>query len=594
MSRRFLSLVFVLALLVSAVCASGAVAARFYTPDYGSKTPEEIGGFDLGANGALTPIPGSPFPAEEPGLGGLWNLAFTPDGTRAISGFYFTGGVQAYRVPPNGIFELAGATPTASATSVAITPGGRYAFVSTREFMSKPAEGIHRFAVGADGTLTSLGLPAPLGDSSEDIAVSPDGRFLFAQQGNAVARFAVGGDGSLAPLGTTPAPGAYLLSTSGDERFLYVFSEGGGEPGVSTFAIGAEGGLSQIGPTASIGPASAKRFTVSPDGRFAFIPDYNNDSIRTISIAPDGTPSVRGGGMPVVNPESVGVSPDGRHLVFYRAGGSENALGVATIGADGSLTQLPFETPWSTGEPERIVFQPQPTPVARFASQPGAPGQATQFDANASNGAARYDWDFGDGTKLTDGGSNPSHVYASPGVYTVTLATADRNGCSTRHIYNGQSTVCPGGSTPIATATVDTLPLLGKPKAVPKKFAPKVKGAKGGKVRRGTTFRYTVSEAATVRFKIERKRSGRLVGGKCKPRTPKNQKRNKCVSFKRVGSRSQAAKAGANKLKWNGKLKGKPLVPGSYRATVVATDRAGGRSTPKTVGFRILLLPRES
>jgi hypothetical protein len=59
-----------------------------------------------------------------------------------------------------------------------------------------------------------------------------------------------------------------------------------------------------------------------------------------------------------------------------------------------------------------------------------------------------------------------------------------------------------------------------------------------------------------------------------------------------LGSRSQAARAGANKLKWNGNLKGTPLPAGSYRATVVATDKAGGRSTAKTVGFRLLPLPQ--
>lgn len=171
----------------------------------------------------------------------------------------------------------------------------------------------------------------------------------------------------------------------------------------------------------------------------------------------------------------------------------------------------------------------------------------------------------------------------------MTLTVADDSGCSTKHVYDGHSTVCPGGESAAASLTVDTPPLLGKPKAVPKKFAPKRKGRKGG----GTSFRYTVNEAAIVRFKIERKKIGRLVGKKCKPRTAKNAKRKKCPIFKRVGSRSQKAKTGANRLKWNGNLKGKPLAPGSYRATVVATDGAGGRSTPQTVGFRILPPPKQ-
>jgi PKD domain len=587
--RSSLLLILALALLGSAFAASSVGAARFYTPDYGSKTPEEIGGFDLGADGSLTPIPGSPFPAASPSVGGIWGLAFTPDGARAISGFFFNGGVQGYSVPPTGIFQLAGsAIPSASVTSVAITPDGRYAFAPTREFKT-PAEGILRFAVNGDGSLTPLAPPAGSGEYA-DVAVSPDGRFLFASTGSAIDRFALGADGSLAPLGSAPLPGAYLLATAGDPSRLFVLV-GSSSTGVASFAIGADGSLSQQGSIAELGTTSTKVFAASPDGRHVFVPDYNNDLILTVSIGVDGGPSLMPGALSVVDPEAVGVSPDSRHLVFYRGGGSENALGSATIDADGTLTKTPFEAKWSTGEPEPIVFQPHPAPVAGFSVQSGTPGQALRFDASASQRAARYDWNFGDGTTLADGGPNPKHTYAKAGDYTVTLNVTDDSGCSARALYSGHSTICPGGSTPVATGKVDTLPVLGKPKAVPKKFRAKPKGKAKGKF--GTTFRYTVNETGTVRFAIERKKVGRLVGGKCKPLTKKNAGRKKCPIFKTVGSRSQQAKAGANQLKWNGRLKGKPLPPGSYRATVVATDSAGGRSAPQTIGFRILPPPKQ-
>lgn len=61
MSRRFVLVTLAVALLAGAWCANALGAARFYTPDYGSSTPEEIGGFDLGGDGSLTPIPGSPW-----------------------------------------------------------------------------------------------------------------------------------------------------------------------------------------------------------------------------------------------------------------------------------------------------------------------------------------------------------------------------------------------------------------------------------------------------------------------------------------------------------------------------------------------------
>lgn len=583
MSRRLFLVVFVLCLLGCTSFAGAAGAARFYMPDYGGSDPERIGGFDLGADGSLAPVPGSPFVAAEPGRGGLWGIAFTPDGSRAVTGYFFTGGVQAYRVPASGIFELAGATPTSSATGVAITPDGRFAFATTREFMSMPAEGVRRFSIGADGSLTSLGPPAPLSGDSYDLAITPDARFLFAGVGNQIERFSIGADGSLTPLGSAPALGVSHLGASPDGRFLFAEVVGG----IASYAIGADGSLAQVGAPAPTAEPSIRIFAVAPDGRHLYFPDRNEDLIETVAIAPDGTPSLVGTGVPMEDPEAISVSPDGRFLVFYRGGGSDNAIGVAALGADGVPSVLPFETPWNSGEPERIVFQPQPAPVAKFAINPAAPGQAAGFDAGGSSRAARYDWDFGDGTTLANGGPAPTHVYANPGNYKVTLTVTDASGCSSRQMYTGQSTVCPGGTGTTASVTLDTLPVLGPVKAVPRKFMPKVKvkGAKPSKAKRGTTFRYSVNEAGTVSFKIERK-VRRVPIKRCKPK--------RCsFRFKLLGSRSQAAKAGANKLKWNGKLKGKPLRPGAYRATVVATDQVGGRSTPKTVGFRILPLPKQ-
>jgi hypothetical protein len=572
-SRRLCLATLVAAVFLVAFSGSAPGAARFYTPDYGTPTPEEIGGFDLGADGSLTPIPGSPFPAEEPGLGGLWKLAFTPDGTRAISGFFFTGGVQAYRVPPSGVFESAGATPMASATSVAISPDGRFAFLPTREFgATMPAEGIRRFAIAADGSLAPL-IPAGGSGEYDDVAITPDGRFLFALASNQIERFAIGADGSLSSLGMTSAPGAKLLAMAPDGRFLFAKVSGGSSSGITSFAIGADGGLQQAGVPALVPDSFPRLFAMAPDGRHLYLTDINGDAIHAFAIADDGAPSVIGS-MPILNPESVGVSPDGHFLVYFHRGASESALGVASIGADGVPLSPGREIPWNPGEPEPLVFQPHPAPVASFSAKPGAPAAASRFDATASVRAAHYDWDFGDGTKLADGGSAPSHVYAKAGVYPVTLTVMDGSGCSARQIYDGHSTVCPGGTTTVATVAVDTLPALGSLKAKPKKFKPKPKGKARGKF--GTTFRYTASEAASVRFQIERKLK---------------KKKGRPARFKRVGILTKQAKAGANKLKWNGRLKGKPLSAGSYRATAIATDKAGGRSAAKTVGFRVLPLP---
>jgi len=80
--------------------------------------------------------------------------------------------------------------------------------------------------------------------------------------------------------------------------------------------------------------------------------------------------------------------------------------------------------------------------------------------------------------------------------------------------------------------------------------------------RRGTTFRYKLSEAAKVVFTIQRKKGKRYV---------------KATRF------SKSSKAGANTRKFRTRR----LKPGRYRATLVATDTAGNRSKAKRLSFRI-------
>jgi gliding motility-associated-like protein len=79
------------------------------------------------------------------------------------------------------------------------------------------------------------------------------------------------------------------------------------------------------------------------------------------------------------------------------------------------------------------------------------------FSNNSANGNSFF-WDFGDNTTSTD--VNPTHVYAQPGTYTVTLIVSDSNACYTPDstqldVYIGDfqggvvqpsSGICPGES----------------------------------------------------------------------------------------------------------------------------------------------------
>jgi hypothetical protein len=109
--------------------------------------------------------------------------------------------------------------------------------------------------------------------------------------------------------------------------------------------------------------------------------------------------------------------------------------------------------------------------------------------------------------------------------------------------------------------------------------------------KRGTTLRFTLSEAARVKVAVERKSSGRRVkvAGKrrCVKPTKANATKPRCTRYLPAGALSVDGNSGANALKLTGKLGGKTLKPGRYRLTLTAVDGAKLGSKPLRLAFRI-------
>ena len=123
--------------------------------------------------------------------------------------------------------------------------------------------------------------------------------------------------------------------------------------------------------------------------------------------------------------------------------------------------------------------------------------------------------------------------------------------------------------------------------AVGKKRTPVDAAAK--RVKRGTTIRFTLSEAGTVRIRFDRKLKGRRNAGRCvRPRRTLRNKR-RCTRYKRAGkSLVRTGKKGRNSVAFSGRIGRKALPRGRYRLTIVARDAAGNRSKPKRASFRIV------
>jgi glucose/arabinose dehydrogenase len=107
-------------------------------------------------------------------------------------------------------------------------------------------------------------------------------------------------------------------------------------------------------------------------------------------------------------------------------------------------------------------------------------------------------------------------------------------------------------------------------------------------VRRGTSFRYSLSEAATVQIRIQRKLPGRRVGSRCRAPSRSNRARPRCTRLRSVGTLTRRAGVGANKTSFTGRLGSRALAAGGYRAVLAATDADGNPARTRTLDFTVV------
>jgi extracellular elastinolytic metalloproteinase len=104
-----------------------------------------------------------------------------------------------------------------------------------------------------------------------------------------------------------------------------------------------------------------------------------------------------------------------------------------------------------------------------------------------------------------------------------------------------------------------------------------------------TTFKFTLSEAATASIAIDRSETGRRVRGRCRAAKRSLRRRPHCTRSVRIGSVvKRNLRAGVQRVRFSGRVRSHALRVGVYRASVVATDPGGNRSRAARVTFRIV------
>jgi hypothetical protein len=112
------------------------------------------------------------------------------------------------------------------------------------------------------------------------------------------------------------------------------------------------------------------------------------------------------------------------------------------------------------------------------------------------------------------------------------------------------------------------------------------------------TFRSTEAGLAVLTFEkrfngVRGKRKGRKV---CLPASKKRlralrrkgKKVRRCKGFRRIGQIRQRVKPGKNTIAFSGRIAGRKLKPGQYRAKLVITDEAGQVSRTETLRFKVV------
>jgi PKD repeat protein len=146
----------------------------------------------------------------------------------------------------------------------------------------------------------------------------------------------------------------------------------------------------------------------------------------------------------------------------WNFGDGQTATGATTThayaAADVYLVTLTVTDGVNPSSTTHVVTVDAP-PVAAFTSSPNPafPGASVSFNANTSTDPnaggtiVAYSWDFGDGASGT--GATPTHAFATPGSYTVTLTTTDDHGQASS--ATGTITV----DRPVASFTVSSNPV---------------------------------------------------------------------------------------------------------------------------------------
>jgi hypothetical protein len=317
-----------------------------------------IGAFYRHADGSLSPMPGSPFPAGGAGTGsGLASqgaLQLSSDGRYLLAVDAGSNQISVLRVGWDGSLQLApgGVISSGGPTPVSIAVHGDLVYVANSGAVGPNFTGFTLSPWGQLQPLAGSTVPLANGSQPDDVLFNSIGTALVGNLTGTsqIESFAVGWKGLL-----TTAPGSPLTAqglgpfgsefrpTNPFQLFVSNAHNGTGLGTVSAFNVAWDGALSSItGSPFADGQTAPCWVEITHDGQFLFTVNTASGNISRYWIAPNGiltllgsTPVNATGGVGAVDAR---LSPDGRTL--YVDESRIGAVGAFAV-KGGNLTELP-------------------------------------------------------------------------------------------------------------------------------------------------------------------------------------------------------------------------------------------------------------
>ena len=331
------------------------VAGHVYVNDNTAGT-NTIAAFNRHADGSLTPVDGSPFPAGGAGAGkGLASqgaVQVTDNGRYLLAVDAGSNQVSVLRIEHDGSLRLVSVASSGGALPDSVTVHGDLVYVANSGAGDSNYTGFilahHGELIPLPGSTVTL----PATAAPADVLFNQNGTKLVGTEvgPSVIDSFTVGRNGLLTAAPDSPLAaqglgpfGSEFRPTNPNQLFVSnAHNVGAGTGTISAFNDAQNGTLSPIGSSPFADLQTAPCWVeISPNGQFLFTVNTGSGEISRYSIAPDGTLTLLGS-TPVGATGGVGavdarLSPDGRTLYV-----DESRIGkVGEFAVNGgSLTEL--------------------------------------------------------------------------------------------------------------------------------------------------------------------------------------------------------------------------------------------------------------